>query len=344
MAWIKIDDQFADHPKIKAVGAIGQAIQVAAICYCGRYLTDGFLSYSVADAMIQSVIAPVTGLDETVRDDVDESTPPSSDTLGVTSTPPSSGRSANTRIYTLGFTCGMTGRDADEFFWPAIMVNAGLWEVVDGGYVVHDYLDYNPSKDEVLAHKEASRRGGKSSARLKTASRVTPTGTSTPPSSDTSRGTSTPPSSNPVPLPHKSTTHSLELLKTEKNSKTAMSNASRAPARGSGQVVDNSQRNGTAPTPGQRPNFSPELTEEIIDFLDELNGIFSLNDNDRIGIRSDIRQHGTTADLSYIPDQLRMAKADGRLGRSPGIANPVGWIRNQIQELTNDASPNYDPG
>ncbi|MFD3520473.1 hypothetical protein [Streptomyces sp. NPDC058653] len=32
--------------------------------------------------------------------------------------------------------------------------DAGLWDRVDGGWVVHDYLDYNPSRDQVLAERK----------------------------------------------------------------------------------------------------------------------------------------------------------------------------------------------
>ncbi|MFL4904871.1 hypothetical protein ACJ6WF_17190 [Streptomyces sp. MMS24-I2-30] len=31
---------------------------------------------------------------------------------------------------------------------------AGLWDRVDGGWFIHDYLDYNPSRDQVLAERK----------------------------------------------------------------------------------------------------------------------------------------------------------------------------------------------
>jgi hypothetical protein len=34
------------------------------------------------------------------------------------------------------------------------LVDAGLWDRVDGGWLVHDYLDYNPSRDQVLAERK----------------------------------------------------------------------------------------------------------------------------------------------------------------------------------------------
>lgn len=33
------------------------------------------------------------------------------------------------------------------------LVAIGLWERTDRGYVIHDYLDYNPSRDQVLAER-----------------------------------------------------------------------------------------------------------------------------------------------------------------------------------------------
>jgi len=42
---------------------------------------------------------------------------------------------------------------------PWVLVNdlldAGLWEKAEGGYQIHDFLDYNPSRVEVLKEREA---------------------------------------------------------------------------------------------------------------------------------------------------------------------------------------------
>lgn len=50
----------------------------------------------------------------------------------------------------------------------ARLIGVGLWEVVEGGYIVHDYLEYQPSKEKVVetreARAEAGRRGGKQKA------------------------------------------------------------------------------------------------------------------------------------------------------------------------------------
>ena len=38
------------------------------------------------------------------------------------------------------------------------LVRAGLWEVVEGGYRIHDYLDYQPSAEKVEKEREATRK------------------------------------------------------------------------------------------------------------------------------------------------------------------------------------------
>lgn len=35
------------------------------------------------------------------------------------------------------------------------LVDAGLWDVVDGGWAIHDYLEYNPSREQVEADRAA---------------------------------------------------------------------------------------------------------------------------------------------------------------------------------------------
>lgn len=118
MSWAKLDDQFADHPKVRALGVYGIAIQAAAICHCARYLTDGFLSASSADQILGSVLAPFT--------------------------------LADGRLVTPLLTTEKQTSDAVAWDWKALMIDAGLWEKSAKGYRVHDYLDYNPTRAKVL--------------------------------------------------------------------------------------------------------------------------------------------------------------------------------------------------
>ena len=38
------------------------------------------------------------------------------------------------------------------------LADASLWEAVSTGWQIHDYLAYNPSREKVLAEREAARR------------------------------------------------------------------------------------------------------------------------------------------------------------------------------------------
>ena len=146
MPWVKLDDHYPDHPKLHLVGAIGLAIQTAAICFCGRHLTDGKLSFSDADSLIRSVLSPIT------------------DGEGVT--------------WGISMTSGMVGRDADEFDWTSLMVEAGLWDQIASGFRVHDYLNYNPTRrewNELQEKKQlAGKAGGQASAKARAQAKSNP--------------------------------------------------------------------------------------------------------------------------------------------------------------------------
>ena len=108
MSWVRIDDQFPDHPKAIAIGLEGQGLQLAAICYCSRQLTDGFLP--------AAVLPRLTGM----------------------------------------------GEKASQV-WGRRMVAACLWEAVPGGFRIHDYLEYQPTREWILqkrAAESARKRGG----------------------------------------------------------------------------------------------------------------------------------------------------------------------------------------
>jgi len=39
--WVKLDDGFADHPKVARLSNEAFRLHVMALCYCARFLTDG---------------------------------------------------------------------------------------------------------------------------------------------------------------------------------------------------------------------------------------------------------------------------------------------------------------
>lgn len=45
VTWTKLDDGFDRHPKILAVGLMAELLQIHALNYCNRYLTDGLVPW-----------------------------------------------------------------------------------------------------------------------------------------------------------------------------------------------------------------------------------------------------------------------------------------------------------
>lgn len=100
MAWVRIDDQFTDHPKVVEVGPLAECLFVRGLTYAARYLTDGFVPAS--------------------------------------------------HLRRMG--------DMDAIEEAGRLVRVGLWHDADGGYRIHDYLDYQPSAEKVKAEREAARQ------------------------------------------------------------------------------------------------------------------------------------------------------------------------------------------
>lgn len=115
MSWAKIDDGIGDNPKTLRVWAedpAAFALDIRAIAYCAKHLTDGFVP---------------------------------------------------AEIIALWFA----GKEADRDRLVGILLNAQRWEIVPGGFEIHDYLDYNPTKEKVLETRKkragAGTTGGKRS-------------------------------------------------------------------------------------------------------------------------------------------------------------------------------------
>lgn len=106
MPWVRVDDQFTEHPKAVGRSPIALTIWLSAMCYAGRNLTDG----AIDAAMIPRL---ANALPKACQSGAEE------------------------------------------------LVKAGLWERTETGYMIHDYLDYNPSREEVLAKraKDSARKG-----------------------------------------------------------------------------------------------------------------------------------------------------------------------------------------
>lgn len=123
MTWVRLDDQFPEHKKIATAGPVALALQVAGLCYCNRNLTDGFIPFGVAHRLISTAIIDETG-----------------------------------RKLELAMISGMAGFDSGDVIEMSIdaLITNGVWDEVAGGYEIHDYDEYQPSKAQVLAEREAA--------------------------------------------------------------------------------------------------------------------------------------------------------------------------------------------
>lgn len=113
-------------------------MQLQALCYANRNLTDGFIPYGVAESFLGR----------------------------------GSKRLDGDQVWAVGETSGMAGRDLDEGHWIELMVAARLWEPTAGGYRIHDYDQYQPSKSEVLAQRKRHAKNQQAYQQRKDADRV----------------------------------------------------------------------------------------------------------------------------------------------------------------------------
>lgn len=215
MTWVGIDDAILDNPKIADVGPIGFALHVAGITYAARNLTDGFIPFGRADTLLPTrwATADPSACDDEACELPDDECEHSKREI----------------VWSLARVCGMLGQDGGEVIDATVqeLVDAGLWRRVSGGYQIHDYLVYNPSREEV--HRKRTERHGAAVARGKASAdkRRAKYGTAVPPNarnaelatetasenatesgterateSSTETGSQTPP--NPIPIPTES--------------------------------------------------------------------------------------------------------------------------------------------
>ena len=119
--WTKLDDHFSENPKMVGVGPLGRDLYVRALCYASRNLTDGFIPRGIVSALLAEFVGigvPLASIGK--------------------SAPASTGGTA----------------DAASIDWQTVMVSAGLWEPASGGFNIHDFLEFNPTREAVLAERK----------------------------------------------------------------------------------------------------------------------------------------------------------------------------------------------
>lgn len=63
MTWVRLDDQFYDNPRNRALGPSGRDLFVAGLCYCNKGLTDG----TIAKADLPLLLAQAQAKRSTVQ-------------------------------------------------------------------------------------------------------------------------------------------------------------------------------------------------------------------------------------------------------------------------------------
>ena len=62
MTWVKIDDTFPNHPKVVGLTDKAFRIHISGLCYCGTYLTDGFIPMTIAGRLANEDMSYVSEL------------------------------------------------------------------------------------------------------------------------------------------------------------------------------------------------------------------------------------------------------------------------------------------
>lgn len=136
MGWVRVSDDFYDHPKFADITPLSWALWIAGLAYANRNLTDGYIPRSVAQRLCD-----FGGLEYTVA--------------------------------TIGDLAAISEDDCAPLAVDDV-VRVGLWhasghdceDCPDPGsrrFIIHDYLAYQPSAETVTARaaerSEAGKRG-----------------------------------------------------------------------------------------------------------------------------------------------------------------------------------------
>ena len=144
MPWVKVDDHFSEHPKMAAIGPAGWGVWLAGLAYCNRNLTDGFIPRAVAEMIggtwhvrIPCDLEEEDGARETTGEEI---------------------------VWSIDIGSGMHGEPITTAWVIEQLLRVGLWQEVMGGYIVHDFEDYQPTRAQVEAERAkkaaAGRAGG----------------------------------------------------------------------------------------------------------------------------------------------------------------------------------------
>lgn len=143
MGWVRISDDFYDHPKFVDVTPLSIALWTVGMAYCNRNLTDGYIASSAATRLCDfDGLAYETGGNDLMVAMEDDCTPLAIHDLLKTGLWHDNGHDCP--------DCPQPGRRR---------------------YYVHDYLVYQPSAADIKAQKEQRSEAGKKGASARWAGR-----------------------------------------------------------------------------------------------------------------------------------------------------------------------------
>lgn len=127
MSWVRLDDKVTRHPKLLACTVEARWLFVVCLCHCAEFGTDGLIQGANIRSLTAGLRHPMQAVDELVDNGLLEV----AGVNGSTSTPPPT---------------------------HAPLIRTPLKSLT---YHVHDYLDYNPSKEQRIASaRKAGLRSG----------------------------------------------------------------------------------------------------------------------------------------------------------------------------------------
>ena len=123
MAWVRLDEEFPDHPKVVTAGPLAGWLHVCALAYCNRHLTDGFVP--------RAQVARLVNFDGMLVD--------------------YAGDDGDARL----------AHEPTAYEMAEVLVDVGMWEERRGGYLIHDFLHFQPSRADVEALKKVKKDAGR---------------------------------------------------------------------------------------------------------------------------------------------------------------------------------------
>jgi hypothetical protein len=163
--WFSVAVDYWRNPKVAQAGFLAASLNLAALAYCSEQLTDGYVPSGAA----RILAAPMHGYVWVGED----------------------GQS-------------VTPRDVFDSRWQHladVLVAADLWEPVEGGWVIVNYLDHQPSRAQVEARREQAREAGRIGGQKRAANRTAKQTASEPLSGSLSEASSETPSGSVAPVP-----------------------------------------------------------------------------------------------------------------------------------------------